>query len=123
MNTHEEPHDDHVSAPPARKRRRSLLAILLTTKLDKSTRRIRLIAIGFALLYGVIGSKLIYIASHPELQQTHAAASDTVAAARPDILDRNGAVLATDIKVTSVFAEPRRIIDRDEAVDQLSNIF
>jgi cell division protein FtsI (penicillin-binding protein 3) len=32
-------------------------------------------------------------------------------------------VLATDIKVTSVFAEPRRIIDRDEAVDQLSNIF
>ncbi|MEI9915990.1 MAG: hypothetical protein WDN29_09405 [Methylovirgula sp.] len=97
--------------------------MLLTTKLDKSTRRIRLIAIGFALVYCIIGGKLIYFAMHPELRQVHEAASDTVAAARPDILDRNGAVLATDIKVTSVFAEPRRIIDRDEAVDQLSNIF
>lgn len=51
------------------------------------------------------------------------AASDTVAAARPDILDRNGAILATDIKVTSIFAEPRRIIDRDDAIDQLTAIF
>ncbi len=106
-----------------RQPRRGLLTMLLTTKLDKSTRRIRLIAIGFALVYCIIGGKLIYFAMHPELRQVHETASDTVAAARPDILDRNGAVLATDIKVTSVFAEPRRIIDRDEAVDQLSNIF
>ncbi|MEI9915283.1 MAG: hypothetical protein WDN29_05095 [Methylovirgula sp.] len=105
-----------------RQPRRGLLTMLLTTKLDKSTRRIRLIAIGFALVYCIIGGKLIYFAMHPELRQVHETASDTVAAARPDILDRNGAVLATDIKVTSVFAEPRRIIDRDEAVDQLSNV-
>jgi cell division protein FtsI (penicillin-binding protein 3) len=49
-------------------------------------------------------------------------ASDVIAAARPDILDRNGEVLATDIKVMSVFAEPRRIIDKDEAVELLTAV-
>ena len=96
--------------------------MLLTTKLDKSTRRIRLVALGFTLVYCVIGGKLVYFAMHPELRQTHEAASDTVAAARPDILDRNGDVLATDIKVMSVFAEPRRIIDKDEAIEQLTAV-
>ncbi|WP_297297698.1 penicillin-binding protein 2 [uncultured Methylovirgula sp.] len=125
MTETNEPYPDDPGPAPRRptKPRRGLLAALLTTKLDKSTRRIRLIACGFVLVYCVIGGKLVYFAMHPELRQTHEAASDTVAAARPDILDRNGAVLATDIKVTSVFAEPRRIIDRDEAVDQLTSIF
>ena len=31
--------------------------------------------------------------------------------ARPDLLDRNGEILATDVKTMSVFAEPNRIID------------
>ena len=37
-----------------------------------------------------------------------------VTASRPDIVDRNGEVLATDIKTASLFAEPRRIVDADE---------
>ena len=48
------------------------------------------------------------------------AGSDQVAAARPDILDRNGEVLATDIKVMSIFAEPKRLIDKDEATELLT---
>ncbi len=97
---------------------------LFTLKRDKSTRRIKLIAFGFVLIYCIIAGKLIFFGMHPELRQRmQQVASDTVAAARPDILDRNGAILATDIKVTSIFAEPRRIIDRDEAADQLTAIF
>ena len=97
---------------------------IFTLKRDKSTRRIKLITLGFVLIYSIIAGKLVYFGMHPELRQImRQAASDTVAAARPDILDRNGAILATDIKVTSIFAEPRRIIDRDEAVDQLTSIF
>ena len=41
---------------------------------------------------------------------------------RPDILDRNGEMLATDVKTVSVFAEPRRIIDKDEAVELLTAV-
>ncbi|WP_375646156.1 MULTISPECIES: peptidoglycan D,D-transpeptidase FtsI family protein [unclassified Bartonella] len=42
--------------------------------------------------------------------------------ARPDIVDRNGRLLATDIKTYSLFAEPRRIIDVDETIELLSTV-
>ena len=45
---------------------------------------------------------------------------DIVATARPDILDRNGEVLATDVRTPSLFGEPRRLIDVDEAVELLT---
>ena len=51
-----------------------------------------------------------------------AAAADAVATARPDILDRNGEILATDVRTPSLFAEPHRIIDVDEAVELLTAV-
>ena len=39
---------------------------------------------------------------------------------RPDIVDRNGVVLARDIRVASLYADPRKIIDIDEAVELLT---
>ena len=49
-------------------------------------------------------------------------AQDAVATARPDILDRNGEIIATDVKTPSLFAEPRKLIDVDEAVELLTAI-
>src|SRR5687767_15920754 len=40
--------------------------------------------------------------------------------ARPDIVDRNGVMLATDVAVASLYADPRKIIDVDEAVELLT---
>lgn len=114
------------SAPPsAVPPKASLLKQIFATKLDKSTRRIKLIALIFILLYGAIAAKLVYFGLLPrEPQAIAGGSSDTVAAARPDILDRHGEVLATDIKMTSVYADPRvvRITGLDEAVDQLTSI-
>ena len=45
-----------------------------------------------------------------------------VTASRPDIVDRNGEVLATDIKTSSLFAEPRKIIDADEAIEKIATV-
>ncbi|MDX2263910.1 MAG: penicillin-binding protein 2 [Hyphomicrobiales bacterium] len=42
------------------------------------------------------------------------------ASARPDILDRNGAVLATDIRVYWLHADPSAVIHPDEAAEQLN---
>jgi cell division protein FtsI (penicillin-binding protein 3) len=112
--------------PPAVKRRSGLmhfLSRLFSTKLDKSTARIKLAAVCFALVYCIIAGRLLYLGFKPDLPQSvKRAASDALAAARPDILDRNGEILATDIKVMSVFAEPRRIIDKDEAVELLTAV-
>ncbi len=43
-----------------------------------------------------------------------------MATARPDILDRNGQILATDVRTPSLFGEPHRIIDVDEASELLT---
>ena len=51
-----------------------------------------------------------------------ASAQDAVATARPDILDRNGQILATDVKTPSLFAEPRKLIDVDEAAELLTAV-
>jgi cell division protein FtsI (penicillin-binding protein 3) len=97
--------------------------LVFSTRLDKSASRIRFVALAFSALYGLFIGKLIYLGMKPEASQNlrHAAA-EAVAAARPDILDRNGEILATDVKVMSVFAEPRRIIDKDEAVELLTAV-
>jgi cell division protein FtsI (penicillin-binding protein 3) len=100
-----------------------ILYDLFSTKLSKSGFRIKLVACVFIALYGVIAGKLVELGLRFEPPQTvKRAAADAIAAARPDILDRNGEVLATDIKVMSVFAEPRRIVDKDEAVELLTAV-
>ena len=42
---------------------------------------------------------------------------------RPRIVDRNGAVIAMNIPIISIFAEPNRIIDSDEVYESLVTVF
>ena len=92
-------------------------------RFEKSGERVRLAALAFGALYCVIAGRLVMLGMKPDIQQS--ARKDgliTVSAPRPDILDRNGAVLATDVRTVSVFAEPRRLIDKDEAVELLTAV-
>ncbi|QKP78838.1 penicillin-binding protein 2 [Methyloligella sp. GL2] len=41
---------------------------------------------------------------------------------RPDILDRKGRLLATDIKGATLFADPKKVIDSDELVEQVATV-
>jgi cell division protein FtsI (penicillin-binding protein 3) len=91
-----------------------------STSLASSTSRMRIVALAFLGLYGVIGGRLIYLGFKPDPANLRRAAAEAVAASRPDLLDRNGEILATDVKTMSVFAEPRRLIDKDEATELLT---
>jgi cell division protein FtsI (penicillin-binding protein 3) len=96
---------------------------LLSTRLDRSGARVRTLALGLFVAYAAIGVKLLVLGlSHDPPQTLKAAADDAVSGARPDLTDRNGAILATDIKTMSVFAEPNRIIDKDEAVELITAV-
>jgi cell division protein FtsI (penicillin-binding protein 3) len=96
---------------------------VFSTRLDKSGSRIRLIAFGLFVVYAGIGGKLILLGmSHDPPQTLKVAADEAVSGSRPDLLDRNGEILATDVKTMSVFAEPRRIIDKDEAVELITAV-
>ena len=95
------------------------LAGLMSTRIGKSGVRIKLVALGFAVLYVTIAGKLVYLGAKPNAETTRRQAAEATSRARPDILDRRGMVLATDIKMASVFAEPRRIVEKDEAIEKL----
>lgn len=76
----------------------------------------------FVAVYGTIGGKLIYFGVVGGEEQEYGGPSVHELAARPDILDRNGQILATDIKTASLFAEPRNIVDPDETIELLSTV-
>ncbi|HYA72692.1 MAG TPA: penicillin-binding protein 2 [Roseiarcus sp.] len=96
---------------------------LFSTRLDKSGGRIRLIVFAMFAAYVGIAVKLVALGlSHDPPQTLKVAADQAASGARPDLLDRNGQILATDVKTMSVFAEPRRIIDKDEAVELITAV-
>jgi cell division protein FtsI (penicillin-binding protein 3) len=87
----------------------------------KARARIGLAIIAFAAVYSVIAARLVMFALASDSHAAHrVVSSDAIATARPDILDRNGTVLATDVRVPSLYAEPRRLIDVDEAIELLT---
>lgn len=96
---------------------------LFSMSRDKSQPRVGLLILCFAGLFMTLSGRLVYLAVQPdEPVGLRRATADATSAARPDILDRNGEVLATDIRSVSVFAEPRKILDKDEAVELLSAV-
>ena len=105
--------------------RRVVQALLYGRNVDrdrKARARLGLAIVGFAAIYCVIAGKLVIFAIAPDSHVARRAGSDAVATARPEILDRNGEILATDVKRPSLFAEPRRVIDSDQAVELLTAV-
>ena len=98
--------------------------VLYGTAVDrhaKARARIGLAIIAFAAVYSIIAARLVMFALVSNSHATHrVVSSDAIATARPDILDRNGIVLATDVRVPSLYAEPRRLIDIDDAIERLT---
>lgn len=84
--------------------------------------RIMMLAGGLLVCYVAIFARLTYFDMEPRID-TSAIPPDHVSAARPDIVDRNGELLATDIRTVSMFAEPNRVVDPDEAVEKIASIF
>jgi cell division protein FtsI (penicillin-binding protein 3) len=90
---------------------------------EKSEPRVGLVILGFSCLFLAIVGRLVMLGAFPSDQVgLRRATSNAISAARPDILDRNGIPLATDIRTVSVFAEPRNILDKDEATELLTAV-
>lgn len=80
--------------------------------------------LAMAVAFLAVGAQLVRLAMSSQ-GELSASLNETVAEsfARPDIVDRNGRLLATDVEAYSLFADPARVIDRDEVVEKLGVVF
>ncbi|WP_139863751.1 peptidoglycan D,D-transpeptidase FtsI family protein [Bradyrhizobium ivorense] len=103
---------------------RLIRTLLYGSNVDRAAKaraRVGFAILAFAAVYAVLAGRLVLFAVGADSHGSRRTASqDAIATARPDITDRNGAVLATDVKSPSLFGEPRRIIDKDEAIELLT---
>jgi cell division protein FtsI (penicillin-binding protein 3) len=100
---------------------RNLLYVHGVDRQIKARARVGLAILMFGAIYAVIAGRLVMFAANSDTQGgQRRAAQEVTATARPDILDRNGLILATDVRSPSLFGEPRRLIDVDEAVELLT---
>jgi len=80
-----------------------------------------------ALCFAAVSGQLVRLAlqsgssSGVRLSMMNAAPATTLA--RPDIVDRNGRLLATDVQLPSLYADPLLIQDPDEAAERLARLF
>ena len=82
--------------------------------------RIRLIGICFGAAFLAIAGQLTHLTIFPKPDDGPQRAPVEARLPRPDIIDRNGVLMATDVAVASIFADPSKIIDIDEAIELLT---
>jgi cell division protein FtsI (penicillin-binding protein 3) len=84
--------------------------------------RFRLACLAFALAFVLIGGRLVRL-GFADTESSGGGLHDiSTTVHRPDILDRNGRLLATDIKGATLYADPQKVIDIDELVEQVTSV-
>lgn len=84
--------------------------------------RFRLACLGFALAFVMIGGRLVSLGFADSGPGPTGAYDISTTIHRPDVLDRNGQLLATDIRGATLYADPKRILDADEVVDGVASV-
>lgn len=83
-----------------------------------------LLAMAVLVAFGAVAAQLVMLGLKSTGPQVTLALTEATPTnfARPDIIDRNGRLLATDIEVPSLFADPALVLDRDELVEKLATV-
>lgn len=95
-------------------------------QIDEVGLRLRAIAVTgvVALAFLAVGGQLVRLAAINSgvTLQSNISEPEAQSFSRPDLVDRNGRLFATDVENPSLFADPGVIIDRDEVVEKLTNV-
>ena len=96
----------------------------LKNKLNKSpTFRIYILLFTFIFAFIVIGIQMVLMAINPTSISDDRKVNFNKKFDRKDIIDKNGVLLATNVKVNSLYAHPSEIIDKEKVVNSLIKIF
>jgi cell division protein FtsI (penicillin-binding protein 3) len=105
--------EPHISAAASPAERASMA---------RSRTRFRLACLAFALSFLAVAARLVTL-GFAQVEASGGGLQDiSTTVHRPDVLDRNGRLLATDIKGATLYADPAKVIDRDELVEQVASV-
>jgi cell division protein FtsI (penicillin-binding protein 3) len=94
---------------------------------DQSRQRAegRLLVLGlfFLIAFSVVGFRMGALATSDPVEPRASAQGAPISAARADIVDRNGNLLATNFETYSLYAQPRQMVDPEAAAKGLANVF
>jgi cell division protein FtsI (penicillin-binding protein 3) len=85
--------------------------------------RLLMLGLMFVCMFGVVGAQMGVLASTEPQEPRSAETGPEILAQRADIVDRNGAVLATNLVTNALYAQPPMMIDRARAAEKLAEIF
>ena len=96
----------------------------ITRPVEDGRLRVRFLAVVFALAFLSVGIRLIDMVSGASASRVTAAragsAGTTRSPARAEIRDRNGVLLATNVRILSLVADPSKLPDPDRAAELLA---
>ena len=96
----------------------------LKNKLNKSpTFRIYILLFTFIFAFIVIGTQMVLMAINPISISDDRKVNLNNKFDRKDIIDKNGVLLATNVKVNSLYAHPSEIINKEKVIHSLLKIF
>ncbi len=90
--------------------------------LSKARDRYRIACLALAVSFVLIGLRLVGLGFTSPKDGSGGLHDISTTVHRPDIVDRTGRLLATDIKSATLYADPAKIVDRDELVEQLASV-
>ena len=96
----------------------------LKNKLNKSpTFRIYILLFTFIFAFIVIGTQMVLMAINPISISDERKVNLNNKFDRKDIIDKNGVLLATNVKVNSLYAHPSEIINKEKVINSFLKIF
>ena len=91
--------------------------------LQRAEGRLLVLGVAFLCAFFMVALKMSFLAASDPAEPKMAASGAQIVAARADITDRNGRILATNLTTHSLYAQPPNMIDRERAARELAKIF
>ena len=90
---------------------------------ERAEGRLLVLGVAFLCAFAMVGFKMSFLAASDAVEPRAAVSGAQIVAARADITDRNGRILATNLTTHSLYAQPPQMIDPLRAASELARIF
>ncbi len=90
---------------------------------ERAEGRLLVLGIVFLCAFSMVGVRMAALAGSDPVEPRAAASGAQIVAARADITDRNGRILATNLTTHSLYAQPPHMIEPEKAARELAKVF